>query len=235
MRSLLSGALGVLVALAATEARADSLSAARSQPLKEISHAVEVEIVDGVARYTVRRSFANAGTVADEASVAINLPPGAAATGLRIRARDRWYRGDLMEAEEAREKYHELTGLGAWEPKDPALLQWAWADSLRLQVFPVLAGAANTVEYTLTAPLRYRNGRYAFAYPRLSAAAAGEAEAAELAPPVIRIHPGYGDTRTSRSTPAIPTRSTVSTCRPPSPRGRAFAPWSPAPTRPAGS
>ncbi|MCA9661609.1 MAG: proprotein convertase P-domain-containing protein [Myxococcales bacterium] len=196
MRRWISGAVGLLTALAGADAGADSLATARSQPLREVSHAVDVRIVDGVARYTVRRSFANAGTVADEATVAIDLPPGAAATGLRIRARDRWYRGDLMEAEEAREKYQELTGLGAWQAKDPALLQWAWADSLRLQVFPVLAGSANTVEYTLTAPVRYRQGRYVIAYPRAVVDEGDEASASLLADPVIRIHPGHGDAAT---------------------------------------
>ena len=81
MRRWISGAVGLLTALAGADAGADSLATARSQPLREVSHAVDVRIVDGVARYTVRRSFANAGTVADEATVAIDLPPGAAATG----------------------------------------------------------------------------------------------------------------------------------------------------------
>ncbi|MEZ4380080.1 MAG: VIT domain-containing protein [Nannocystaceae bacterium] len=198
MRRWISGAVGLLTALAGADAGADELSTARSQPLREVSHAVDVRIVDGVARYTVRRSFANSGTVADEASVAIDLPPGAAATGLRIRARDRWYRGDLMEAEEARAKYQELTGIGAWEAKDPALLQWGWADNLHLQVFPVFAGSANTVEYTLTAPVRYRQGRYVVAYPRaVEVEGDGEGEGASLlADPVIRVRPGYGDAAT---------------------------------------
>ncbi|MCB9706918.1 MAG: proprotein convertase P-domain-containing protein [Myxococcales bacterium] len=193
-------ALLLAAALGGEEARADSLEAARSQPLVEVAHSVDVKIVDGVARYTVRRTFANGGVQADEAAVRIHLPPGAAATGLRIRARDRWYRGDLMEAEEAREKYRELTGLGAWEPKDPALLQWVWADRLQLQVFPVLAGGANTVEYTLTAPLHYIQGKYVVAYPRAEAAGRGgegDEGGAAMALPVIRVHPGHGDAATA--------------------------------------
>ncbi len=183
-------ALGLACALVGTDARADTLSLTRSQPVREVSHSVDVRIVDGVARYTVRRTFANSGARADEATVEIDLPPGAAATGLRIRARDRWYRGELLEAGLAREKYRELTGLGAFEPKDPALLQWLWSDRLHLQVFPVLANGANTVEYTLTAPVRYRNGRYVLAYPR-----GGETpeDSAPLATPVLRVFPGYGD------------------------------------------
>lgn len=186
-------ALGLAIGLTAPAgaAHADDLSATLGQPLAEVSHAVDVRIVDGIARYTVRRTFANSGVRADEAALAIDLPPGAAATGLRIRARDRWYSGDLMEAEAAREKYQELTGRGAWAPKDPALLQWVWADRLSLQVFPVFEGGANTVEYTLTAPLAYRDGRYLLAYPRPRGGP--EEGALPLATPVLRVMPGYGD------------------------------------------
>ena len=176
----------LLLALAtlalAPEARADRLSTARDQPLVEVSHSVDVELDDGIARYRVRRTFANNGTVADEAGLRIQLAHGAAVTGLRIRARERWYDGVLMDAEEARAKYQELTGFGAWEAKDPALLQWVWADRVHLQVFPVLPGAVNTVEYTLTAPVEYRAGRYVVTYPHVDQAE----DSLPLADPVLR-------------------------------------------------
>ena len=80
-----------LVALVATTgiARADELTATLEQPIAEVAHTVDIAIADGVATYKVRRQFANRGKRADEASLAIDLPYGAAATGLRIRARDR--------------------------------------------------------------------------------------------------------------------------------------------------
>ena len=161
---------GLLLALLATlaptgTAHADRLSATRAQPLVEVSHTVDVAIDEGVAVYRVRRTFANNGTRSEEASLRIALAHGAAVTGLRIRARERWYDGVLMDAEEARAKYQELTGIGAWEVKDPALMQWVWADQVHLQVFPVLPGAVSTVEYTLTAPLEYRGGRHVLTYP----------------------------------------------------------------------
>lgn len=173
-------------------AHADRLSAARAQPLIETSHSVELAIDGDVARYKVRRTFANSGTRSEEASLRIQLAHGAAVTGLRIRARDRWYDGELMDAEQAREKYRELTGLGSAVPKDPALLQWVWADRVHLQVFPVLPGSVNTVEYTLTAPLEYRAGRYVVTYPHVEQAE----DSLALADPVIRVNPGHGDART---------------------------------------
>ncbi len=189
---LLAASLGLLVP---STAHADRLSSARDQGISEVSHSVTVRIDKGVARYRVRRTFANAGKRADEASLRLDLAHGAAITGLRIRARNRWYEGELMEAEEARAKYRELTGVGAWEPKDPALLQWVWADEAHLQVFPVLPGAVNTVEYTLTVPLEYRDGRYVLSYPRPSGATSPDG--LPLATPVIAVEPGYGDARTA--------------------------------------
>src|SRR5262245_32374053 len=180
----------VMVALVAASgiARADALTATLEQPLVEVAHTVDIRIADGVATYKVRRQFANRGKRADEASLSIDLPYGAAATGLRIRARDRWFDGDLMEREKAAALYQEMTGVGPWQPKDPALLSWNWADKLHLQVFPVLPGQVSTVEYTLTVPTRYEGGRYWISYPRIAAGANEHTASRPLATPTITVH-----------------------------------------------
>ncbi|MEO7736278.1 MAG: VIT domain-containing protein [Kofleriaceae bacterium] len=185
-----------LIVATARLARADDLAATLGQPVFEVSHSVDIRIADGVATYKVRRQFANPGKIADEASLAIDLPYGAAATGLRIRARDRWYDGELMERARAAALYHELTGHGAWQPKDPALLQWQWADKLHLQVFPVMPGQVSTVEYTLTVPTRYTSGRYWVSYPRVDAGGNVSPDARRLATPTVTVHPAWGDATT---------------------------------------
>jgi subtilisin-like proprotein convertase family protein len=179
--------LAILVLLDPSGALGDALRATLGQGLTEVSHSVDVSLADGVARMKVRRVFANPGKRADEAVLDIDLPPGAAVTGLRIRARDRWYDAELIEAEEAARRYKELTGLGIARPKDPAILYWVWAGRVGLQVFPVLPGGVSTVEYTLTVPTRYAGGRYAVAYPR---------SAPGLAQPVVRVLPAWGDALT---------------------------------------
>jgi subtilisin-like proprotein convertase family protein len=171
-----------LALLLAATASGDELEATLKQPLRESSHAVDVRIKDGVATYVVRRSFANAGIRHDEASLGIELPPGAAATGLRIRSGRRWFDGELMERERAGALYKELTGIGPHTPRDPALLQWVWANQLHLQVFPVPPAATSTVEYTLTVPTQYAQGRYLISYP-------APATTANLAPVALRIFP----------------------------------------------
>jgi hypothetical protein len=158
--------LAACLVLAAAAARADTLDATLGQPLTEIAHEVQITVEDGVARYRVERRYANRGTVADEASLDIDLPFGGGVTGLRIRARDTWYDGDLMEARAAARLYQELTGFGPFPAKDPALLQWVWPDKVHLQIFPVLPGKVSTVEYTLTVPVEYQRGRYVLSYPR---------------------------------------------------------------------
>lgn len=157
-----------------------------------------ISIADGVATYKVQRQFANSGKVADEAGLAIDLPAGGAATGLRIRARDKWYDGELMEREAAAALYKEMTGFGAYAPKDPALLQWLWADKLYLQVFPVMPGQVSTVEYTLTVPTRYQNGRYYLSYPRFDPSSREEADTAArpMAVATLQIDPTWGDAQT---------------------------------------
>ncbi|HEY3449989.1 MAG TPA: proprotein convertase P-domain-containing protein [Myxococcales bacterium] len=194
--------LFVAAASAGASARADVLVATRGQPLVEVSHSVDLRVADGVATYTVRRVFSNPGTVADQVELEIDLPYGAAATGLRIRARDRWYPGELMEREAAEKLYREMTGFGPHAPKDPALLAWMWADKLSLQVFPVMPGSVSTVEYTLTAPTRYEGGRYHVCYPRAAALEPGADSGRgglPLAPPVVTVTPAWGDALTPMS------------------------------------
>lgn len=187
----------VLALLAAVNsAHADELATTRETRLFEVSHAVDVRIADGVAIYKVQRQFANPSLVAEEAQLSIDLPYGAAATGLRIRARNRWFDGELMERDKAAALYKQMTGFGAFQPKDPALLQWQWADKLHLQVFPVLPGQVSTVEYTLTVPTRYEGGRYWISYPRVVAGRNAKATSRELALPTITVNPSWGDSQT---------------------------------------
>ena len=178
-----------LIAGATPTAHADELSATREMPLVETSHTVDIRIENGVATYTVRRMFKNNGATPDQVELQLGLPYGAAATGLRIKAKDTWYTGELMEREKAAKLYEEMTGFGQFKPKDPALLAWMWADTLSLQVFPVMPKTVSTVEYTLTAPTRYMNGRYFVSYPRVAEGAT------KLATPVVTVRFGWGDAK----------------------------------------
>lgn len=169
-----------------TYAFADTLSSARDQPLTEVSHNVTLRMQGGIATYVVRRTFANAGDVHDEAWLWIDLPEGAVATDLRIRAGHQWHAGEFLPAEEAEAKYRELTGLGPSFPLDPALLAWETSSRLRLRVFPVPPKGTATLEYTLTSPLSWDAGEAVSYYPR------GE-DGTQLAPVVLQFPEHFAD------------------------------------------
>lgn len=149
--------------LLALAARADDELEGTRGKMVETGHEVRIVVDRGHARMVVRRSVRAEGDRHDQAVYQLRLPEGAAAVGLRtLGARDGrpvWYAGELMEAESAAAKYKELTGVGGFYPKDPALLSWREQGHLALQVFPVAPRTEKTVEYTLVLPTRYENGR----------------------------------------------------------------------------
>jgi hypothetical protein len=168
--SLFSGCLLATV-LAPATASADRVEATRFE-LLEKGHVVDVKVDRGFATLVVQRTVANTGPKSDQATFMLDLPSLSVATRLRTagvdpKGREVWFEGDLMEAEAAAKKYQELTGIGGYYPKDPALLSWRHAGVLALQVFPVLAQSSKTVEYTLKMPLTYENGAYQVELPRM--------------------------------------------------------------------
>lgn len=133
---------------------------------------VELRIEHGHATFVVRRTFENRSTQHDQAMLHIDsLPEGAVASGLRTLGGTAqnpiWYAAELMDAEAAAKKYMELTGIGGYYPKDPALLSWRSQDHLALQVFPVAPKSTKTVEYTLVAPTKWVNGQHQIEVPRM--------------------------------------------------------------------
>jgi hypothetical protein len=173
-----------LVALALQPAAADELTGTRGEVIERV-HQVDVVLHPGHATLTVRRTVENRGVRHDQALLHLDLPPELIATGLRTlgtaHGQPRWFPGVLMEAEEAAQKYERLTGVGGYYPKDPALLSWRAKGSLMLQVFPVPPADRKTVEYTLTAPTEYVDGRHVLRLPRL-----GISEVT----PALRVHGG---------------------------------------------
>lgn len=169
-------ALAPVLALAATFApdgasAADDFQATRSTALVERAHAAELVMAGDRATMTVRRTVHNGGARHDQAMFWIDLPETAVATGLRtlatVKGRPVWYEGELLEAEAAAAKYQELTGIGGYYPKDPALLSWRDQGLLALQVFPCPPAEDKTVEYTITLPVDYVHGRSVLRLSRL--------------------------------------------------------------------
>jgi len=170
-RALLVGAALCSVGLTASIATADWFNATRSDKLVERAHEVSVTLGRDQAKLIVVRTVYNGASHHDQATFHILLPPTGVATGLRTLARldghPHWYDGELMEAEAAAAKYRELTGLGGYYPKDPALLSWRSPGYLALQVFPCPPGERKSVEYTVELPTNYEAGAYRITLPWL--------------------------------------------------------------------
>jgi hypothetical protein len=163
--------LAAAVLIAPSPVRADVVGGSRSELLVEQAHWAKLLFDRGHAALVVHRTVHNGGPRHDQAQMMIDVPEPAVAVDLRTLSvkdgRPVWYRADLMEAGAAAAKYRELTGIGGYYPKDPALLSWRHAGLLALQVFPVAPGEPKTVEYTLELPASYHDGRYHVALPRM--------------------------------------------------------------------
>jgi hypothetical protein len=163
--------LSVLGALLPTPALADSVAGTRSELLLERDHVIRVSLDHGHAELVVRRTVHNGGERHDQAMFWIDVPEGSVAAGLRtlgeLNGRPKWFAGELLEAETAAARYRELTGIGGYYPKDPALLSWRSSTNLALQVFPVAPASNKTIEYTLHMPMAWEEGRWTVTLPRL--------------------------------------------------------------------
>jgi hypothetical protein len=172
--------LVVVLVCGAAAAHADTLTT-RGVAIRETAHAVEVHVGD-VATYRVRRDFTNRDLAEGGAELDLEIPEGAVATGLRLRARGRWEAAELTDHEAAAAAYMKSsTG-----KKRPALLEWIGGEQLRLRVHPIRAGETVTVEYLLTVPLRFSAGTYKLAYPRA---------VVDRAQPAISVAPAWADER----------------------------------------
>jgi len=164
-------AASLLAALLPGTAAADEVAGTRSVELVERSHEIRLTLDHGSATLRVRRAVWNGGERHDQAMFWIDVPQRSVAIGLRtkgmLHGRPHWFDGELLEAEFAAARYRELTGIGGYYPKDPALLSWRDPTLLALQVFPVAPQSEKMVEYTLLLPTDYDGGRDHLELPAL--------------------------------------------------------------------
>ncbi len=159
------------IALISSTAQGDTFQWTRSEALVEKDHTVTITLARDHAKITAVRTIHNGGERPDQALFHIYPGEDRVAVGLRTRAMVEgvpvWFEGDLLEAEEAARRYQELTGIGGYYPKDPALLSWRDQGHLALQVFPCMPGEDKQVAYTLLAPMHYEAGRYVLEIPAM--------------------------------------------------------------------
>ena len=154
------------------EANQDSVYGTRGDAqMREVGHTIDMSFERGYATLTIERTVHNGIDRHDEAQFWLYLPWEGVATGLRslgeVDGRPKWFDAELLEAEAAAARYRELTGLGAYYPKDPALLSWRHQSHLALQVFPVAPHTNKTIEYTVEMPAVWEDGRWHLSLPAM--------------------------------------------------------------------
>lgn len=110
------------------------------------SHQVNVRIDDQRAETTVVQEFYNPNARSIEGSYVFPLPRGAQLDRFTLEINGRAVDAELLPANKAREIYEDIVR----QARDPALLEYAGQDTLRIRVFPIEAHDSRrvTVRYS---------------------------------------------------------------------------------------
>jgi len=124
-------------------------------------HHVDVTIDDQVATTRVDQVFINDNPWAAEGTYVFPLPEGAAVSDFVMWVDGKPVRGEILEADEAREIYNDIVR----RMRDPALLEYVDRRALKASVFPIPPGEERRIvlEYSQVLPLD--NGLVHYVYP----------------------------------------------------------------------
>ncbi|MHC4341836.1 MAG: VIT domain-containing protein, partial [Planctomycetota bacterium] len=112
-------------------------------------YSVTVEASEALAKVVVEETFFNPGGGMSEADFYFPLPVAAAASGLELQMGGRFYGGNLITSERARDIYRRITR----RSRDPALLDCVGRNLFRCRVFPVPGRGRAAVRFAYTQPL----------------------------------------------------------------------------------
>lgn len=165
--------------------------------IQRVNSKVRVEVKGNVATVFVDEWFQAHGRALGEADYLYPLPPDAVFNGFSLYQGDEELRGEIMDADRAREIYEEIVR----KRRDPALIELAGHGLLRARVFPLNPGETRRVTLRFSQLLE-RSGdalhlRYAGGVPNSTACGSGGSappnRCASEAPPVefeLRVHKG---------------------------------------------
>jgi Ca-activated chloride channel family protein len=137
-------------------------------PLSVVRHQVHVTIDEQVATTKVEQTFRNAADRPLEATYVFPVPKGASVHEFAMWVDGKKLAGEMVPAEEARKTYTEVVR----RTQDPALLEYAGNNLLRLRVFPIAPHAEQKVTLTYTSVAAQDAGAVQYIYP-LKAASEG--------------------------------------------------------------
>ncbi|MBI1918584.1 MAG: hypothetical protein HYS12_28150, partial [Planctomycetes bacterium] len=130
-------------------------------PLAMLNHKVTVAIEDQAAVTRVEQTFRNHTDRALEATYVFPVPPGASVNSFVLWVAGKEVKGELVEANKAREIYTSIVR----RTQDPGLLEHLGNNLLRLRVFPIAARSDQKVAVRFTSVTPRESGLVEYVYP----------------------------------------------------------------------
>jgi Ca-activated chloride channel family protein len=124
-------------------------------------HRVDVTIIDQVATTRVDQVFVNDNPWAADGTYIFPLPEGAAVSDFVMWIDGEPVRGDILEADEAREIYNDIVK----RMRDPALLEYVDRRALKASIFPIPPGEERRIVLEYSSVLPLDNGLVHYVYP----------------------------------------------------------------------
>lgn len=124
-------------------------------------HRVEVKIEDQIAVTHVDQVFYNPNDWTVEGTYLFPLPAGAAVSSFTLWVDGEPVKGEVLEAEQARQKYYEIVN----SLRDPALLEYAGNNAVQAHIFPIPPQGERRIELEYTQALTAEKGLVRYVYP----------------------------------------------------------------------
>src|SRR5207302_11290775 len=123
-------------------------------PLAMLNHKVAIKIDDQVATTRVEQTFRNHTSSVLEATYIFPVPKGASVNKFTMWVDGKEVKGELVEAEKARQIYNSIVR----RTQDPGLLEYVGQDMLRVRVIPVPAQGDQKLSVSFTSVAQREGG-----------------------------------------------------------------------------
>ncbi|NMC14439.1 MAG: VWA domain-containing protein [Chloroflexi bacterium] len=133
-------------------------------PIRQLTiryHHVQVKIVDQIAVTHVDQVFYNPNQFQVEGTYIFPLPAGAVVTSFTLWIDGLPIKGEVLEANAAREKYEKIVR----DLKDPALLEYIDQGAVQARIFPIPPLEERRIELEYSQALSAENGLVRYIYP----------------------------------------------------------------------
>ncbi len=130
-------------------------------PLQVTYHHVDVQIDDQVATTSVDEEFFNPNSQRLEGEYIFPLPTGSHIDNFSMNINGQMQTAELLSADKARQLYEDIVR----KMKDPALLEYASRDAIKVRIFPIEPNSSKHIKLKYTQLLTADAGMVEYTYP----------------------------------------------------------------------